>query len=267
MQPATSKEKAPLESVTEERDRLASAHQDLAARLRETEAALARRDHEAREIAEEARQFAYSASHDLQEPLRSVTSYAQLLERTVPSDSEAAEFARYIVEGTARMNCLIRDLLSYSRLNDSPRLAAVSLEGIAQGAALFLQADLQKAGATLTMDALPEVVGDESQLSQLLVELLRNAIKFRSGRPLEIRICSKEENGVHLISLCDNGQGIDAKYQEQIFGVFKRLHGRDVPGTGIGLALCRKIIKGHGGRIWVESDGSSGSTFHFTLPA
>jgi signal transduction histidine kinase len=260
------KRKTRLAALTEERDQLARDKLELETRLREAETLLSERTRMAREIGEEFQQFIYSASHDLQEPLRSMTSYAQLLERLPPGASEAAEFARYIQEGSSRINSLIRDLLSFSRLSDSPRRAAVSLSAVVQGASFFLQKQLQEAGATITVDELPEVSADENQMSQLFVELLRNAAKFRSAAPLEIRVSAEERDGENLISVSDNGQGIASNYHEQVFGLFKRLHGREVEGTGIGLAVCRKIVKAHGGRIWVESSGTGGSTFRFTLP-
>jgi chemotaxis family two-component system sensor kinase Cph1 len=164
------------------------------------------------------------------------------------------------------MNALVRDLLTYGRLSDSPRRTAISLAAVVQGASFFLQKQLQEAGATITVDELPEVSADENQLSQLFVEVFRNAVKFRSAEPLQIRVRVEEREGENLISVSDNGQGIDPRFHEQVFGVFKRLHGPEVPGTGIGLALCRKIVKGHGGRLWVESGGAGGSTFRFTLP-
>lgn len=264
--PNPRKRKTHLAALIEERDQLARAKLELEARLLEAEALLAEQSRQARAVAEEFQQFVYTASHDLQEPIRSVTSYAQLLERQLQPASEAAEFARYIQEGSARINSLMRDLLSFSRLSDSPRRTAVSLAPVVQGASFFLQKQLQEAGTTITVDELPEVSADENQLSQLFVELFLNAVKFRSEMPLEIRVSAQEQEGENLISVSDNGLGIDPKYHEQVFGVFKRLHGREVPGTGIGLALCRKIVKAHGGRIWVESRPTGGSTFRFTLP-
>jgi signal transduction histidine kinase len=264
--PNPRKRKTRLAALTEERDQLERDKLELETRLREVEALLAERTRLAREIAEEFQQFIYAASHDLQEPLRSMTSYAQLLERLPPGASEAAEFARYIQEGSSRINSLIRDLLSFSRLSDSPRRAAVSLAAVVQGASFFLQKQLQEAGAKITVDELPEVSADENQMSQLFAELFRNAAKFRSSAPLEIRVSAQERDGENLISVADNGQGIASNYHEQVFGLFKRLHGREVEGTGIGLAVCRKIVKAHGGRIWVESSGTGGSTFRFTLP-
>jgi light-regulated signal transduction histidine kinase (bacteriophytochrome) len=264
--PTQRKRKTSLAALTEERDALARAKLELETRLSEAEALVAEQARQARAVAEEFQQFIYSASHDLQEPIRSVTSYAQLLERLLPPASEAAEFSRYIQEGSARINALMRDLLSFSRLSDSPRRTAVSVAAVVNGASFFLQKQLQDAGATITADELPEVSADENQLSQLFVELLQNAVKFRSEAPLEIRVSAEEQEGENLISVSDNGQGIDPKYHEHVFGVFKRLHGREVEGTGIGLALCRKIVNAHGGRIWVESLGAGGSTFRFTLP-
>jgi light-regulated signal transduction histidine kinase (bacteriophytochrome) len=264
--PTPRKPKPSLAAVTQERDELARTKLELETRLREAEALVAEQSRQARAAAEEFQQFIYSASHDLQEPIRSVTSYAQLLERVMPPASEAAEFARYIQEGSARINGLMRDLLAFSRVSDSPRRTAVSVAAVVNGASLFLQKQLQEAGATITLDELPEVSADENQLSQLFVELLQNAVKFRSEAPLKIRVSAEEQEGENLISISDNGQGIDPKYHEHVFGVFKRLHGREVEGTGIGLALCRKIVNAHGGRIWVESRVAGGSTFRFTLP-
>jgi signal transduction histidine kinase len=165
------------------------------------------------------------------------------------------------------MNGLIRDLLSFSRLNAGPRMSVVSLSAVARSASFFLQAEQQKAGAAIMIDELPEVSGDENQLNRLFVELFANALKFRTERPPRIHVSGAEVGEEVVISVSDNGQGIDPNYREQVFGVFKRLHSRDVPGNGIGLALCRKIVRAHGGRIWVESDGASGSTFRFALPA
>src|SRR5580658_10322174 len=186
--PTQRKRKTSLAAVTQERDELARTKLELETRLREAEALVAEQSRQARAAAEEFQQFIYSASHDLQEPIRSVTSYAQLLERVMPPASEAAEFARYIQEGSARINGLMRDLLAFSRVSDSPRRTAVSVAAVVNGASLFLQRQLQEAAATLTVDELPEVSADENQLSQLFVELLQNAVKFRSEAPLEIRI-------------------------------------------------------------------------------
>lgn len=241
-------------------ERLAEALRDKGAleeALREAEAA-------ARSAREELRLFAYATSHDLQEPLRSISSYAQLLERQYAGNSEATEFTTYIVDAVNRMTALIRDLLTYSRLPE-PRKRTVSLGSLVQWAMMSLDAPIRETKARIIYEDLPEVQVDESQTVQLLQNLLSNALKYRSADPPEIEIQAEEGDDSYTISVRDNGIGIEPRFHEQIFGVFKRLHGREVPGTGIGLALSRKIVEGHDGRIWVES-GAQGSVFKFTLP-
>lgn len=215
---------------------------------------------------EELQQFAYAASHDLQEPLRSISSYAQLLQRRVPDDGDLKDYTDFIVDGVERMNALIRDLLTYSRAGISPRHVNVNLELALQWVQMNLQTAIADAGAQITSRNLPEVFADETQMSQLLQNLLSNALKYRGGNAAKIEVFANESEDQYKISVKDHGVGVDPRFHQQIFGVFKRLHGRDIPGTGIGLALCRKIVEAHRGKIWVESDGHHGSTFTFTLP-
>jgi len=217
---------------------------------------------------EELQQFAYAASHDLQEPLRTIASFTQLLERRYSKDKEASDYTALIVEGVNRMNVLIRDLLQYSRLGSAAELKRTPLElgNALQWALLNLDHSIREQKATVTHDVLPEVIADESQMVQLFQNLIGNSLKYRTDLPPLVHVGVEEEEDDWVVSVHDNGIGIEPEFKDKIFGVFKRLHGRDVPGTGIGLAICRKIIENHGGRIWVESDGKNGSNFRFTLP-
>ena len=240
---------------------------DISERKR-TENALEQSMDALRKANEELQQFAYAASHDLQEPLRTIASYTQLLERRYGGDPNASEYTAFIVEGVTRMNLLISDLLTYSRIGAAADLKRTPLElgNALQWALLNLDRSIQEKKATVTRGDLPEVLGSESHMVQLFQNLIGNSLKYQSDLPPLIHVDSEEDENEITVSVRDNGIGIDPQYAKQIFGVFKRLHGREIPGTGIGLAICRKIIENHGGRIWVESDGRNGSTFIFTLP-
>lgn len=220
----------------------------------------------ARLTAEEMQHFIYAVGHDLRTPLRSVASYAKLLERQHEADPETRELTGFILAGAAEMNTLIEELLKYSRINDSTRRTTVSMSAIVQFALMGLQKEIQQTNTNVTMGELPELAVDESQFLQLFQQIIGNAIKFRSAAPPKIEVTSEENPGAYLFAVHDNGPGIEQKYQDVIFTPFKRLHGREVPGTGLGLAICKKIVGGHGGKIWVESDGQNGSTFKFTVP-
>jgi len=216
-------------------------------------------------------QFAYVASHDLQEPLRMVTGFLQLLDRRYKDKMEpdAREFIAFAVDGAARMSRLIIDLLDYSRINTRGRPAeTVSMEGVLERALGNLQAAIAESGASITHDALPEVEGDGSQLTQLLQNLVGNAIKFRAAdRHVEVHIGAARQDEDWVFSVKDNGIGIEQQYGEKVFLIFQRLHSRgEYPGTGIGLAICKRIVERHRGRIWVESQLGRGSTFFFQLP-
>ena len=216
----------------------------------------------------ELQQFAYAASHDLQEPLRTMSSYAQLLERRYGGDKEASEYTAFIVEGVSRMHTLISDLLTYSRVGAASELkrAPFQLGNALQWALLNLDHSLREKKATVTYDEMPEVIANESQMTQLFQNLLSNSLKYKGDLPPLIHVGAESDGDEWIVSVRDNGEGIKPEYKDHIFGVFKRLHGREVSGTGIGLAICRKIVENHGGRIWVESDGKNGSNFRFTLP-
>ena len=215
-------------------------------------------------------QFAYVASHDLQDPLRMVASYTQLLARRYKGklDPDADEFITFAVEGATRMQQLIKDLLAFSRVT-SQRTAYKPMEcNLALEAALKnLHMAIEKQQAMVTYDPLPTVMADGTQLTQLFQNLISNAIKFRGDQPPRVHLSAARNKNEWLFSVRDNGIGIDPQYADRIFIIFQRLHtSADYPGTGIGLALCKKIVEQHGGRIWVDSHPGQGATFYFTLP-
>jgi signal transduction histidine kinase len=218
----------------------------------------------------ELEQLAYVASHDLQEPLRMVASYLQLLEQRYRAklDTDAHEFIAFAVDGAKRMQALINDLLAYSRVGSgSKQVQPVDCEAVMNAAMSNLRVVLQESGAQITRDPFPTVMGDGTQLTQLFQNLVSNAIRFRNDSVPKIDIRAEAQDGFWRFSVQDNGIGIEPEYFERIFALFQRLHGRTAyPGTGIGLAICKKIVERHGGRIWVESAPERGSTFWFTLP-
>jgi len=214
-------------------------------------------------------QFAYVASHDLQEPLRMVSSYMQLLSKRYQGklDSDADEFIAFAVDGATRMQNLINDLLTYSRAgrHDSP-LTSISCTEVLEKALTNLQVAIGESGAIITHERLPVVKADPIQLVLVFQNLLGNAIKFHGSAPPRIHIESQREGDEWIFSVRDNGIGLDPQFAERIFLIFQRLHDRSsYPGTGIGLAICKRIIQRHNGRIWVESQPGKGSTFYFTL--
>jgi PAS domain S-box-containing protein len=219
----------------------------------------------------ELEQFAYIASHDLKEPLRMVKSFSQLLEKRYKGrlDADADEFIGYIVDGAQRMEALINDLLSYSRINQSIRPAKpIDLNQAIDEATFNLNIPIRERNARITQGTMPSVQEDPSQMVHLFQNLIANAIKYcPRDRDPEISINAERTGRDWTFSVKDNGIGIDPAYHEQIFLIFKRLHSRtEYPGTGIGLAICRRIVERHGGRIWVESEEGKGSTFFFTIP-
>lgn len=218
----------------------------------------------------ELEQFAYVASHDLQEPLRMVASFTQLLARKYKGnlDAEADTYVHQIVDGVKRMQDLIFDLLAYSRVgSDKQPFGAVDCAEVLRQALSNMGDSLKENGVKVAQGSLPKVSGDHDQLVQLFQNLISNAVKFKGSRPPEIEVGSYRKDGDWVFSVKDNGIGIDPKYFDQIFEIFKRLHTRsEYPGTGIGLAICKKVVTRHGGHIWVESQPGKGSSFFWTMP-
>ncbi len=220
----------------------------------------------------ELEQFAYVASHDLQEPLRMVGSYMQLIEQRYAGqlDGDAEKWIGYAVDGANRMKALIEDLLAYSRANAQDLvLAPTDTQAVLQAVLRDLGQALDDNDARVTHDPLPWIMADHNQLHRVLLNLIGNALKYRHAeRPPEIHIGADRANGQWRISVRDNGIGIEQRFHDKVFAIFQRLHGRDeYAGTGVGLAIVRRIVQRHGGRIWIESTPGEGTTFFFTIPA
>jgi signal transduction histidine kinase len=215
-------------------------------------------------------QFAYIASHDLQEPLRAVAGFTTLLEQRYKGklDEQADGYIRFVVDGVSRMQALINGLLEYSRVNTRGHVPEpVPAERALKEALANLRAAVEQSGAVVTAAPLPTVRADAAQLARVFQNLIENGIKFRSDRPPQIEVGARPQDGAWLFWVRDHGIGLEPQYAERIFRIFQRLHTRDkYPGTGIGLAICKRIVERHGGRIWAESQPGQGATFYFTLP-
>lgn len=239
--------------------------------LKAREAELARQKRELERSNEDLQQFAYVASHDLQEPLRMVGSFTQLLARRYQDrlDPAADDFISYVLDGVKRMQTLINDLLAYSRVGSGGQAQEPADSRAAlQRALANLQLAIEESGAEVSTGELPVVAAVPSQLTQLFQNLLGNAVKFRGQAPPRIHVWAERAGEEWRFAVRDNGIGLDPAYAERIFLIFQRLHNKaEYPGTGIGLAICKKIVARHGGRIWVESRPGAGATFYFTIPA
>ncbi|WP_243372392.1 ATP-binding protein [Geotalea sp. SG265] len=220
---------------------------------------------------QELQQFAYLASHDLQEPLRTIAGYLGLLERKYSGqlDEKARTYIGYAADGAGRMQKLIEGLLNFSRISRQVEFASVDTNAAFKAAVTNLEQRIEESGGTVNNDPLPIVPGDENQLVQLFQNLIGNGLKYRKPDILpHVHVSAKQEGNEWLFSVSDNGIGIESRHYDRIFQIFQRLHtSEEYPGTGIGLASCRKIVERHGGRIWVESVPGRGSVFYFTLPA
>jgi PAS domain S-box-containing protein len=248
-----------VQSIVEETDEFHAAQSELARRSQ----ALARSN-------AELEQFAYVVSHDLQQPLGMISSYLELFEREIGDklEGEARDYIERAVRGADRMQEMVDAVLGYARVDTRGReFAAVDLTSILDEITDELAATIESTGAAITHDELPTVVADSAQLHQLLHNLITNAVKFVGDRPPRVHISAEDDDSEWRISVRDNGIGLEADASERIFVMFQRLHAQDeYPGTGIGLAICKRIVERHGGRIWVESQPMRGSTFFFTLP-
>ncbi|NET83321.1 MAG: PAS domain S-box protein [Moorea sp. SIO1F2] len=237
---------------------------------KEAQEALKRLNQDLSRSNRELEQFAYVASHDLQEPLRAISSYTQLLAKKYQSnlDAQADKYIHYIVDGATNMQQLIQDLLSFSRVGTHGKeLAATDCEVVLNRVLDNLNVAIIESDVIVTHDSLPVVMGDDIQLSQLLQNLIGNAIKFRSQELPRVHISAELKGKEWIFSVRDNGIGIEPEYFERIFTIFQRLHTRrEYPGTGIGLAVCKKIVERHGGKIWVESELGVGTKFYFSIP-
>jgi two-component system, sensor histidine kinase and response regulator len=215
-------------------------------------------------------QFAYVASHDLQEPLRMVANYTKLLEKRYKPqlDEQAAEFINFAVQGVNRMHGLIRDLLQYARVGQHDKeWKTVCCHSALKIALLNLKSSIEESEATVTFDQMPQLLADEGQLVQIFQNLISNSIKFRGSAAPSIHVSVQPKGDDWIFSVNDNGIGFDIQYLERIFLIFQRLHNAtDYPGTGIGLAICKRIVERFGGRIWAESKLEEGTTFYFSLP-
>jgi PAS domain S-box-containing protein len=259
-------------SIKEAEEALRKLNAELDRRVRERTEELTRSMAELQEKSEELEQFAYVASHDLREPLRTLVNWPQRLAKEYRGrlDEQADDWLDRLISGADRMRRLIDDLSQYSRVLRRDRtFAAVDCALLAREACANLQAAIEEAGATVTVGELPVVRGNEQQLMLLFQNLIGNAVKFRDpARPVRVEVRAAAQEGGWLVSVRDNGIGIEAKYLKRIFGLGERLHAASkYAGTGFGLAICDKIVSGHGGRIWAESEPGQGSTFFFTLPA
>jgi light-regulated signal transduction histidine kinase (bacteriophytochrome) len=217
----------------------------------------------------ELQEFAYGFTHDLQEPLRMVVNFSQLMAQEYEGKlgEEADKYLGYSAEGAFRIEALLKGLLNYLEITeDSGGLLSIDCNHVLSKTLLSLQTAIQQGGATVTSDPLPTVVAKEAMLMQIFQNLIGNSIKYRGETAPTVHVSAERTLEGWLFSVKDNGIGIDPADAKLVFGMFKRLHGKEIPGRGLGLALCRKVVERHGGRIWVESEAGRGATFKFTIP-
>jgi PAS domain S-box-containing protein len=261
---------SPIDSPHRTRPRFAYVVEDATERRR-AEQMLAARTAELARSNQELERFAYVASHDLQEPLRTMAGYAQLLAERYRGrmGQEADDFVGFIVDASDRMRELIQGLLAYARVStERPSRDQVDVEALVREVVAHLHAAAEERGAVIAVGPLPRVAGSAGQLRQLFQNLITNAIKFSADGPPEVKVTAERASEEVVFGVADNGIGLDPAEADRIFEIFQRLHGRmEYPGAGIGLAICRRVVEQHGGRIWVESAPGRGATFKFTLPA
>lgn len=257
-----------LAEIRRENEELRRALEECRSACQRTEQDLVRTLEEGRAATEDMQHLIYAVSHDLRAPLRAIASYTQLLQRQYAADPEAKELSDFASEGVKEMNSLIEDLLKYSRAGNSPRRSNVSLNSVVQWSLMNLQPVLRETGGEVRYRDLPTAYIDESQFVQVFQQLFTNSLNFRSEVAPQIEVKSDEDEAAYVISVRDNGIGIDPQYLETVFQPFKRLQPKTtIPGHGLGLPTSRKIVRAHGGRMWAESAGKGqGSTFKFTLP-
>jgi PAS domain S-box-containing protein len=247
-----------------------TAHRTVEAERNQSEMLRSKQNEELLQINAELERFAYVASHDLKEPLRMITGHLRLLsKRYEPTlNKEAMEFVNFAVDGAKRMEVLITDLLTYSRMGPRQKKSEeVDCEKLFSRSVMDLKAVIDESGAEVTHDPLPTLMGDHTQLGQVFLNLMGNAIKYRGNEKPKVHVSAMRSGNEWRFSVSDNGIGMEPQYQERIFQLFQRLHTRaEYPGTGIGLGICKKVIEGHGGRIGVESELGKGSTFYFAVP-
>jgi light-regulated signal transduction histidine kinase (bacteriophytochrome) len=229
-----------------------------------------RADEALKSINSDLQNFAYALTHDIQEPLRMVVNFTQLLalEQQGKLGNDADKYIAYSVEGALRIEALLKALAHYWEVSERSEesLSPVDCNHALSQTLLDLQTAIQQSGAMVTSDPLPTVLAEDVMMVQVFQNLIRNSIKYRGEAAPRIHISAVRTAEGWLFSVQDNGIGIDPEHAERVFGLFKRLHGRDIPGTGIGLALCKKMVERRGGRIWVESEAGRGAAFKFTVP-
>jgi PAS domain S-box-containing protein len=243
---------------------------DVERRERQAADALAKHAELLEQTNAELQQFGFAATHDLREPLRTISIYTELVQRESGAqlNGNSADYLGAVAAAARRMNQLVDSLLEYSQAGEvaDRTLQPLEMDGILETTLNNLTSAIEESGAVVTHDHLPTILGDKIHLAQLMQNLIGNAIKYRRDAPPRVHITAEQCGRECLLSISDNGEGIDPQFQAQVFGLFKRLHGQDNPGSGIGLAICKRIVERHGGRIWVESEAGKGSTFYFTLP-